>query len=190
MVQTKIDPRVLRTRRLIMDAFIELLEKKDFKHTTIKDITTEATVNRATFYYHFLDKYDLMEKTLKEDLMVKVTNEIAEHEKVDESALTNIFLSITSFQITLKTSCQRSFEDLQTTIESIIMKDLEEIFYQMMLQHPTSSHYYSIRITAVMLSWSIYGATVDWHKNSQLSREEYIKRALPYVTHGLESLAS
>ncbi|GAA3312554.1 hypothetical protein GCM10020331_000570 [Ectobacillus funiculus] len=45
-----------------MDSFIELSGKKEFKDITIKDITTEAMVNRATFYYHFADKYDLLEK--------------------------------------------------------------------------------------------------------------------------------
>lgn len=35
----KIDPRVIRTKNLIMEAFIELTAKKDFKDITIKDIT-------------------------------------------------------------------------------------------------------------------------------------------------------
>ena len=64
MTQTKTDPRVLRTRKLIMDAFIELSGKKEFKDITVKDITTEAMINRANFYYHFEDIYDLLEKVL------------------------------------------------------------------------------------------------------------------------------
>jgi AcrR family transcriptional regulator len=62
MTQEKTDPRILRTRKLIMDSFITLSGEKEFKDITIKDITTEAMVNRATFYYHFEDKYDLLEK--------------------------------------------------------------------------------------------------------------------------------
>ncbi|WP_254052700.1 hypothetical protein [Bacillus sp. V59.32b] len=41
-MEKQIDPRILRTRKLIMDAFIELSMKKDFKDITIKDITTTA----------------------------------------------------------------------------------------------------------------------------------------------------
>ena len=55
MTQSKTYPRVLRTRKLIMDSFIDLSGKKEFKDITIKDITTEAMINRATFYYHFED---------------------------------------------------------------------------------------------------------------------------------------
>ena len=70
MTQSQTDPRVLRTRKLIMDSFIELSGKKEFKDITIKDITTEAMINRATFYYHFEDIYDLLEKVLSEVLLV------------------------------------------------------------------------------------------------------------------------
>ena len=43
-MEKQIDPRILRTRKLIMDAFIELSMKKNFKDFTIKDITTVANM--------------------------------------------------------------------------------------------------------------------------------------------------
>ena len=70
MTPSKTDPRVLRTRKLIMDSFINLSGKMEFKDITIKDITTEAMINRATFYYYFEDIYDLLEKVLSEALLV------------------------------------------------------------------------------------------------------------------------
>ena len=76
MTQTKTDPRVLRTRKLIMDSFIELSGKKEFKDITVKDITTEAMINRATFYYHFEDIYDLLEKVLSEVLLINLNSDI------------------------------------------------------------------------------------------------------------------
>ena len=72
MTQKKTDPRVLRTRKLIMDSFIELSSTKEFKDITVKDITEEAMINRATFYYHFEDIYDLLEKALSEVLLIKL----------------------------------------------------------------------------------------------------------------------
>jgi len=72
MTETKIDPRIQRTRKLIMESFIELSGKKEFKDITVKDITTEAMINRATFYYHFEDIYDLLEKVLSEVLLINL----------------------------------------------------------------------------------------------------------------------
>lgn len=187
MTGAKIDPRVIRTRKLIMDSFVQLSTHKDFKDITIKDITSEATVNRATFYYHFTDKYDLLEKVLTEDLMTNVISEISGHDQLNEATAINIFLSLTQFQKSLQSQCRRSFEAFTTTIEAIIKKELENLFYKMLLQHHAKESDESLRVTAVILSWGIYGASIDWQNNSKVSAEEYIKLAIPYMMHGMEA---
>src|ERR1700736_1077163 len=53
------DPRVKRTRTLLQDALVELLAEKSFDAITVQDIAERSTINRATFYAHFVDKYDL-----------------------------------------------------------------------------------------------------------------------------------
>ncbi len=186
MAETKIDPRIIRTRRLIMDAFIHVIQKKEFKDITINDITAEATVNRVTFYYHFIDKYDLLEKVTKEEFMNTVYNEIVEYKELNQTTLINVFLSVTNFQEKLSKQCRSGFETFKTSIEVIIQKELENIFYQMLLnQHSTISDE-SLRVAAVMLSWGIFGASVDWQKNKSVTPEEYIKLAIPYVMHGVD----
>ena len=77
--QPKTDLRILRTRKLIMESFIDLSVKKNLKDITIKDITTEAMINRATFYYHFEDKYDLLEKVLSEVLLINLNCDFYEN---------------------------------------------------------------------------------------------------------------
>jgi len=56
------DPRVQRTRELIREALIELIEEKGFSRITVGDIADRATVNRVTFYKHYKNKYDLVER--------------------------------------------------------------------------------------------------------------------------------
>src|SRR5439155_11673683 len=53
------DPRVKRTRQLLQDALVELLGEKSFDAITVQDIAHRSTINRATFYAHFVDKHDL-----------------------------------------------------------------------------------------------------------------------------------
>src|SRR5579864_8243914 len=55
------DPRILRTRRMLMDSLAKLLTEKDFEDISIQDITAEATLNRATFYLHYPDKNALLQ---------------------------------------------------------------------------------------------------------------------------------
>lgn len=47
------------------EAFVQLLQEKDFDHITIKDICARSLTSKSTFYSHFLDKYDLLEKLVK-----------------------------------------------------------------------------------------------------------------------------
>lgn len=54
------DPRVRRTRQWLQEAFLELVLEKGFEQVTVNDITARAGVNRATFYKHYLDKWDLL----------------------------------------------------------------------------------------------------------------------------------
>ncbi|PFM81778.1 TetR family transcriptional regulator [Bacillus sp. AFS077874] len=60
--KTKVDPRVIRTRQLIKDAFIDLLQEMDINKITVNSIAERATVNRVTFYLHYRDIQDMMEK--------------------------------------------------------------------------------------------------------------------------------
>ncbi|MFJ5760624.1 TetR/AcrR family transcriptional regulator [Neobacillus sp. NPDC093182] len=184
MTQSKTDPRVLRTRRLIMDSFIELSAKKEFKDITIKDITTEAMINRATFYYHFEDIYDLLEKALSEVLLVNLNEDVYKSDKLNEEAFIRIFTAITNFQKSLSNRCHRGYED---TIARIIREQLENIFYKMLIKQKTTEDKEAPKINAVILSWGIYGASVEWKRTGMtIPPEEFIKLAIPYLLSGIE----
>ncbi len=60
------DLRVRRTRKLLMQAMIELTIAKGFSRITVQEIVERAMVNRATFYRHYLDKYDLLEQYMND----------------------------------------------------------------------------------------------------------------------------
>ena len=55
------DPRILRSRRMLMEALASLLIKKEFEDISVQDIADEATLNRATFYLHYPDKNALLQ---------------------------------------------------------------------------------------------------------------------------------
>jgi AcrR family transcriptional regulator len=56
------DLRVQRTRNLIVEALIELTIQKGFVAVTVQDIVKRAGINRATFYRHYQDKFDLLDQ--------------------------------------------------------------------------------------------------------------------------------
>ncbi len=185
MTQPKTDPRVQRTRKLIMDSFLELSGEKEFKSITVKDITAEAMINRATFYYHFEDIYDLLEKVLSEVLLINLDYDYYQNNELNEEALVTIFRAITDFQKSISNRCHRGYED---TIARIIREQLEIIFYKMLLIQNKTEEDEALKITAVILSWGIYGASVEWRRiSTKISPEEFIKSSIPYLISGIDS---
>jgi AcrR family transcriptional regulator len=55
------DPRIRRTRKLLQGALGTLMHSKSFDEISVPDIPEAATVNRATFYDHYTDKYALLD---------------------------------------------------------------------------------------------------------------------------------
>lgn len=58
----------LLTKRAIADSLKELTREKAFDKISVKDISEKCGINRQTFYYHFVDKFALLEWIYKTDL--------------------------------------------------------------------------------------------------------------------------
>lgn len=58
----KEDLRVIKTKMSIEKAVLELLEEYSLKEITVQNIIDKAMVNRGTFYRHYRDKFDVIEK--------------------------------------------------------------------------------------------------------------------------------
>ncbi len=55
------DLRIKRTHKLVLEALLDQTVQKGFAALTVSDITKHAGINRATFYRHFRDKFDLLD---------------------------------------------------------------------------------------------------------------------------------
>lgn len=65
------DARVRYTRMIIEKSFLELIQKKPVSKITVTELCEKAQINRATFYKHYLDIPDLLEK-IEEDLFTTI----------------------------------------------------------------------------------------------------------------------
>ncbi len=70
------DLRIRRTHKFLQEAMIELINEQGFEAITVGDIAERAMINRATFYRHYQDKYDLVAKIFEE-----TTSELVENMK-------------------------------------------------------------------------------------------------------------
>lgn len=66
--------RVRRTRTLLRQALVELIEDRGFDRVTVGDLAARAMISRAAFYRNYRDKYDLVEQVFDE-AMAEMTAE-------------------------------------------------------------------------------------------------------------------
>ena len=128
-------------KKIINGCLYKINSKKDFKDITIKDITDEATVNRATFYSHFQDKYDLMDAVITEDILESIVKHLNHYDRLNEETIESIFFTLTKFHTKKRTEylsqCRRSMESFNSIIEQKIKKELGELFYSLLFKTTT-----------------------------------------------------
>ncbi|WP_083540582.1 TetR/AcrR family transcriptional regulator [Marinilactibacillus sp. 15R] len=173
-----IDIRKVRTRHSIIEAFMKLLQQKRFEAIKISDITNEAMINRATFYYYFADKYELFEIVTRENLLKNIRSELAENKNFCENTLKNLFLSLTQFHEELSDMCTKSYEDLASGTEAILREEVEQVLLQALKSRYSSKSEIEIRSSATALSWMLYGAAYEWKSNSQLDAEVFFQQMM------------
>jgi len=59
------DRRIQRTRKLLEEALLALIEEQGYESITIQQITDRANLGRATFYWHYHDKEELLRAMLQ-----------------------------------------------------------------------------------------------------------------------------
>jgi AcrR family transcriptional regulator len=153
------DPRVRRTRRLLQEALRNILEQKEFDEISVQDITESATVNRATFYDHFPDKFALLECMVGTSFHELLAERQIHFDGTCSSGLKSIVLAVCDYLESMHgPDCQRPW---QPHMEAAIIGVLRRLFLDDLKQHPSTSPV-STEMMAATASWAIYGAAREW----------------------------
>ena len=94
----KTDARVRYTRMMIQQTFLDLLKKKPISKITVKEICDIAQINRATFYKHYQDPYDLLEQFQNEAIQGLLDMIEASSEKSTEQIRTFVLYLYFTFE--------------------------------------------------------------------------------------------
>lgn len=163
------DPRVTRTRELIEQSFYELLMEKSLHALTIGDITERARINRATFYAHFEDKYDLyrhMVHSTFEQILLKALDRQGNDR---EAQLRAVVHSACLFFQELNAACPPADRQTRPLVEVEVQQRIyESILCWLQAQTYTQRDaFVTPEAMTKMVSWAIWGAALDWEGTQQ-----------------------
>lgn len=156
-----VDPRIRRTRQLLQHALLELLQRKGLEEITVQDISDVSTINRATFYAHYADKFALLECTVDAQF-----NELLEKRGVTfdgtcPSALKAVLLSLCDYLAGLPGVGGAAQIHPSPHMESAIIAIVRRMILDGLKQHPSES-LLPAEMTAATISWALYGAAKEW----------------------------
>jgi AcrR family transcriptional regulator len=126
----KTDLRVKRTNKMIIEAFIRLVEEKGYENVTIQDIADEAMINRATFYSHFKDKPDLYERIF--DLAVAAFTSVLDPEQLIEGnklKIKKVEIVLTGIYIKIHENKKFFLTIMDGSSNELLRKKLADILY-------------------------------------------------------------
>ncbi|MGG1679291.1 TetR/AcrR family transcriptional regulator [Neobacillus sp. NRS-1170] len=177
----RVDPRILRTRQLIKEALIDLLQEMELNKITVNRIAERATINRVTFYLHYRDIQDMLEKMAQEmaedieDIMRSSTNKESTGETDSlmlESLLEHIAENAKFYKVVLGTRRTPIFtERLLKILTEAITKRTE-----------SSSFRDAAGIQRDVAIWygssALIGTIVSWLRNDMPYTPQYLAKQL------------
>jgi AcrR family transcriptional regulator len=159
--ETAIDPRIRRTRHLLQQALEKLLESKEFENISVQDITDAATVNRATFYDHYPDKFALLECMVARQFFGLLAQRGVKFDGTCPSAIRGIVLGVCDYVAGVPgTERQRQ---LEPHLESAVVAVVRNMLLEGLKQNPPNREA-CLEMIAATASWAIYGAAKEWAK--------------------------
>ncbi len=172
------DLRIKKTKNAIINAFLQLRAKKPLERITVKELSDLAEINKATFYLHYKDIYDLSE-TLENELLDNVFSKlehpdtvISEPKRFIRELIEGLVSNQSLIDIIFSGDRRGIFVDhLESKIRTLLFEN-----YPQMKENPQ---------TNILLSFLIKGgyyAFVDNAKYNSVDRNEMISEMADCLT--------
>lgn len=187
----KLDPRIRRTRGLLQDALKRLLEEKEFDKLTIQDIAEAATLNRATFYAHYPDKFALLEELIRVSFLQLLECRKIRFDGSCATAFHPIVLAVCDYLAELQKSRAFKQRQFEAFVEGTVIDQIRLILMDGYKKHPLESSI-NPELIATTASWAIYGAAKQWvNTPERVPAEDFVATAMnlvrPILTAGAVS---
>jgi probable dihydroxyacetone kinase regulator len=177
----------LITKKAIAAGIKELTRKKSFDKITVSDITQICGLNRQTFYYHFQDKFELVDWIYYNEAISIIINDL-NYDNWDTKVL--------QFLIKLKEEDYFYISTLKASVENEFREYLFKVTVELLcdiisgITANTGAGEKDIRFIAEFYSFGIVGVILSWAQHGMKETPEYITAQLKNLVYGTEKYAT
>lgn len=186
----KEDARVIRTKQNLLTAFKELLAEKQFEEISVNEICVRAEVRRATFYKHFVDKYDFLKYTvgsLRRDFDKTLPQ--SKRPNATSEYYTDYVRAIVDFLITNESMIKNAFESevFPRLIEVIREQNYEDT--KIRLENSVDEGMVlpaSVEVTAHMITGAVANMLIVWWQGGMAIPKERLIEEISAVIKAIQ----
>ena len=155
--------------------------KKEFDKISVQDITEAATVNRATFYAHYEDKFALLGELIRVTFLDLLAQRNATFDGGCSTAFQVIILAVCDYLSELQKSHSFNQHQFEPFVEATVIDQIRIVLLDGFQRHPVERNIPAEMIAATA-SWAIYGAVKQWINTAdRVSAEEFVSVAVELV---------
>jgi len=157
------DPRIRRTRQLLHDSLSALLQSRPFEEISVQEIAEAATVNRATFYDHYADKFALLDALIAGGFHKLVHERQVEFDGSCPSAAATIIRAACDYlqRIHDQAPYHQGPCSFQALLDAAMTAAIRRVLLVGMKTYPADPSV-SPEMRATAASWALYGAVKEW----------------------------
>ena len=170
----RLDPRVRRTRHLLQEALRNLLKEKRFDAITVQDVTEAATLNRATFYAHYPDKFALLGELIRVTFLQLLAQRNVQFDGTCATAFHPLILALCDYLLEVQKSHSSDQLQFEPFVEATVIDQIRLMLLEGFRKHPQDRRI-SPELVAATASWALYGAVKQWVGTSdRVPPEEFV----------------
>ena len=155
------DPRIRRTRQMLQEALSELLQTQSIDKISVSDITERASLNRATFYDHYQDKFALFEGFVAARFQDLLSDRRVFFDGGCSSALMSVILAMCEYLAGLPGSDCAQRRQMESHFAPALMAVVREMVLTGMRNHAPRTAV-PLELAAAIISGAIYGGVREW----------------------------
>ena len=172
----KTDLRIIKSKKAIKDAFLQLIKEKSYGNITITDIANKAMINRKTFYMHYETKENLYNE-ITDELLEEITPPIVYEGihslkgKEQRAAVTHLLLKIKEnkdvFEILINDNTNQEF------IEKLKKKLINELFFRSRIDLTDKDTLFTFDLLSEAY-FSLFKVIIQWWANTEGISTDYV----------------
>lgn len=177
------------TKNRIADTLREIMKSKSFEKISIADITTACSIHRQTFYYHFADKYELLNWICCNELIEPLINDLSVENIYDK--LNDMFKTMKDNQSFYQNAVKINADILFNYVGNFIVKQITPAIVEIEKNNslvPQDDK--ETNLIAEFIGYGISGVVIDWVSHSMKETPRELTARINHIIDACKNLAA